>query len=410
MECVVCFSHYDEGAHRPLCLPCGHSVCQDCVTSMSRDGRAFFCPNCRLEIQGKTVIDFPVNFSLIGTASLCTDVNPPAQPDQHFNTCDLHPAKKVKFHCSICAQDFCSKCVTRHAGDNHKIEDLALAVDRQLDQMLLETRKVEAKFQEMQTKLEDFERKNSEMRNLQGNVNKHYQDSIAFLQKQQEDAIALLEKNIQENNSALEIAKVEFSKRNSAFLEAQNLLRNARFSVSKLHEKRANLVKVTETFSEIWNREKGEMKEFEGPKGVILVLKQVKSPEKLMEIGEIEAEVQVEQPESPEKVEVVEEFKAAVPSLPRRKEAGKAVAAKASLPRDPGSSKVRAKGPGWYYMSDGLTWSPYIPAQTRAIEEAFQAKAPSIDLGKYLIDFATMTQMNKATKKTRKVGREIPAN
>ena len=411
MECVVCFSPYDSGEHRPLCLPCGHSVCQDCVSAMSSGGRAFLCPSCRVEIRGKTVEDFPVNFSLIGRTAECQAAKEEQKKEVPMAVCDMHPSKKVKFHCAVCEADFCSKCVVRHTGDNHKIEDLVQAVDRKLDHLLLITRTAESKLAVIGEELNDIDGKNAEMSQLKERLMHTYEEVIETIRSEQGETIALLDKAIVDNSSCLEVAKAELSKRNKAFSEAQNLLRSARHSVAKAHEKRASFLKAAEVFSQVCNAETGDIAGFEHPKPTIMVLSRVNLIGKIVEIGPAEAQSPVVQspssssPKVPSPIPEPEEAKAS--SLPRSRASARP-AAKASLPRE--APKARVKGPCWYFMTDGLSWSPYAAAQSKLIEETFQAKLPTVELGKYTIDFATMTQMNKVTKKTRKVGREIPAN
>jgi hypothetical protein len=365
-----------------------------------------------VEIRGKTVEDFPVNFSLIGRTAECQAAKEEQKKEVPMVVCDMHPSKKVKFHCAVCEADFCSKCVVRHTGDNHKIEDLVLAVDRKLDHLLLITRTAEAKLAVIGEELTEIDGKNAEMSRLKEQLIHTYEEAIETIRSEQAETVALLDKAIADNSSGLEVAKAELSKRNKAFSEAQVLLRNARHSVSKAHEKRASFLKAAEVFGQVCNAETGDITGFEHPKPTIMVLSRVNLIGKIAEIGNVEAQSPVVQspssssPKIPSPIPEPEEAKA--PSLPRSRAAARPAPAKVSLPRE--APKARVKGPSWYYMGDGLSWNPYVAAQSKQIEEAFQAKLPTVEVGKYTIDFATMTQMNKVTKKTRKVGREIPAN
>lgn len=410
MECVVCFSPYDSGDHRPLCLPCGHSVCQDCVSAMSSGGRAFLCPSCRVEIREKTLEDFPVNFSLIGSTAQCQAAHEERKEEQPTAVCEAHPSKKVKFHCAVCDSDFCSKCVVRHTGDSHKIEDLTQAVDKKLDQLLLNTRAAEARLAAYGEELAQIETKNADMSSLKETLIRTYQDAIEAIRSEQTNTVALLDKAIQDNCTGLELAKAELTKRSQAFSEAQALVRTARHSVAKAHEKRASLLRAVEVFGQVWSAAEGKVKDFEPLRPTVLILARTNLPIKVAEVLPAEALSPAQSPSHsplvPSPVPEPEEVKA--PSLVRRKEAAKPASAKVSLPRE--VPKAKPKGPSWYYMSDNFNWAPYVGAQSKQIEEAFQAKAPTVDLGKYLLEFATMTQINKATKRVRRVGREIPAN
>lgn len=411
MECVVCFSPYDSGDHRPLCLPCGHSVCQDCVGAMSSEGKAFLCPSCRVEIRGKSLEDFPVNFSLIGSTSMCQAVQEERKEEGSAAVCESHSSKKVKFHCAVCDSDFCSKCVVRHTGDNHKIEDLTQAVDKKLDQLLLDTRSAEARLAAYAEELAQIEGKNADMSSLKETLIRTYKTAIDMIRSEQEETISSLDKAIQDNSTGLELAKAELAKRSQAFSAAQALVRTARHSVAKAHEKRASLLQAVEVFGQVWSAAEGKVRDFEPLRPTVLLLAHTNLPGKVAEVLPAEALSPAVQspsrsPQVPSPVQEPEEVKA--PSIARRKEAAKPSSAKVSLPRE--APKAKAKGPNWYFMSDSLAWTPYAAAQSRQIEEAFQAKAPTVDMGKYMLEFVTMTQMNKATKKVRRVGREIPAS
>ena len=43
--------------------------------------------------------------------------------------CDIHPSKKVKFHCKNCRTMFCSKCILKHTEISPKIEEMKKMVE-----------------------------------------------------------------------------------------------------------------------------------------------------------------------------------------------------------------------------------------------------------------------------------------
>ncbi|CAL4125484.1 unnamed protein product, partial [Meganyctiphanes norvegica] len=63
-ECIVCFSHYDEEEHRPRVMPCGHTLCSDCLERAIREDSKM-CPKCRARYSASNVDDLSVNFSLM---------------------------------------------------------------------------------------------------------------------------------------------------------------------------------------------------------------------------------------------------------------------------------------------------------------------------------------------------------
>ncbi|KAG9479205.1 hypothetical protein GDO78_012726 [Eleutherodactylus coqui] len=91
LECKVCFEKYRlQQKHRPKNLPCGHTMCQDCVSSLCHSGsQRLECPFCRkscrrqdtsvclpilhlLEILGRVVPDQPEASSADGARSQVT--------------------------------------------------------------------------------------------------------------------------------------------------------------------------------------------------------------------------------------------------------------------------------------------------------------------------------------------------
>ncbi|XP_052123331.1 uncharacterized protein LOC113210024 isoform X2 [Frankliniella occidentalis] len=48
-ECDICLVEFDVDIHRPKCLPCGHTICRDCVQNTALGRR---CPTCRKFLTG----------------------------------------------------------------------------------------------------------------------------------------------------------------------------------------------------------------------------------------------------------------------------------------------------------------------------------------------------------------------
>lgn len=60
MDCQVCFAPYALPQRVPQVLPCGHTFCKECVTSLNHAGRVV-CPTCRQPCQ---YADIHINFAL----------------------------------------------------------------------------------------------------------------------------------------------------------------------------------------------------------------------------------------------------------------------------------------------------------------------------------------------------------
>ncbi|XP_052130965.1 uncharacterized protein LOC113208475 isoform X2 [Frankliniella occidentalis] len=59
LKCDICFVNFDLDSHRPKCLPCGHTICKECVEKPDM-GRK--CPTCRKAFRQRRPEDLPDNF------------------------------------------------------------------------------------------------------------------------------------------------------------------------------------------------------------------------------------------------------------------------------------------------------------------------------------------------------------
>tara|TARA_R110002050_G_scaffold48975_4_gene113942 strand:- start:32 stop:550 length:519 start_codon:yes stop_codon:yes gene_type:complete len=66
MECPICFySYLDKFGRKPLCLPCGHGVCEQCANFLKQD--SFGCPICRSPLSSEA--NLAVNYPLLELAT-----------------------------------------------------------------------------------------------------------------------------------------------------------------------------------------------------------------------------------------------------------------------------------------------------------------------------------------------------
>ncbi|XP_052127775.1 uncharacterized protein LOC127750343 [Frankliniella occidentalis] len=61
LQCDICFIDFDLDLHRPKILPCGHTICNDCVLNPALGRR---CPTCRKDLAADSA-DVPDNISLV---------------------------------------------------------------------------------------------------------------------------------------------------------------------------------------------------------------------------------------------------------------------------------------------------------------------------------------------------------
>lgn len=65
LECGICLETFDANAKKPVVLPCGHTVCKQCVSQISKNKNTLGCPFCKKQHVVK-VEDLPVNYQVLG--------------------------------------------------------------------------------------------------------------------------------------------------------------------------------------------------------------------------------------------------------------------------------------------------------------------------------------------------------
>ena len=63
LECDICSENFTDDRHRPLILPCGHTICKSCCENLERK-LPIRCPHDRRTFPGKRTGDFPTNVKL----------------------------------------------------------------------------------------------------------------------------------------------------------------------------------------------------------------------------------------------------------------------------------------------------------------------------------------------------------
>ncbi|XP_045614699.1 uncharacterized protein [Procambarus clarkii] len=110
VTCIVCSEVYQKGPRDPLVLPCGHTFCRSCVTSVVKTGNAL-CPTCRSQHQDVEVEDLLINFSLLSLSSTFKEFL--------CDICSKH-GDELKYWCRECKVALCSLCLyTDHQNGHH---------------------------------------------------------------------------------------------------------------------------------------------------------------------------------------------------------------------------------------------------------------------------------------------------
>ncbi len=108
IECPVCFTTENI----PKLLPCQHTVCELCLTSIQKTNN-FSCPICREDI----IIPengLPNNLTILQLTDMVRSVG--FQQSHDKKTCEFCglDGKFVSQHCNICDENFCQDCSEKH--------------------------------------------------------------------------------------------------------------------------------------------------------------------------------------------------------------------------------------------------------------------------------------------------------
>ncbi|XP_018010364.1 tripartite motif-containing protein 2-like [Hyalella azteca] len=102
LECEICAEEFDENNHKPLFLPCGHTYCYTCISSLLKNPQSRLCPKCRKEI---SVHGIQVNYVLMNTKGESSK-----RPLELETLCPHH-GSDVDYICVECHELLCFTCL-----------------------------------------------------------------------------------------------------------------------------------------------------------------------------------------------------------------------------------------------------------------------------------------------------------
>ncbi|CAL4231560.1 unnamed protein product, partial [Meganyctiphanes norvegica] len=120
LECEICTYHYDDGNHRPKCLPCGHTFCSECMSKGIKKGQSL-CPTCRKPHNAKYAEDLPMNVVLerlvrdmpksLSLATRACDLEEEEEEDEYTSgQCSKHKKSFLYFFCQTHSLKVCREC------------------------------------------------------------------------------------------------------------------------------------------------------------------------------------------------------------------------------------------------------------------------------------------------------------
>ena len=118
LTCQICTSLYNDEAHTPIVINCGHTFCKFCLLKLISNDSYKSCPICKKKIESdkNTNESLIPNYELLSLLIQISDKN-------LENSCESHPSEKLLFFCSKCKVLICQLCLlVNHIGDGHEIK------------------------------------------------------------------------------------------------------------------------------------------------------------------------------------------------------------------------------------------------------------------------------------------------
>ncbi len=129
VECPICFEL--DGV--PKVLPCQHTMCQGCISSLTRiTPTTVTCPLCSKQtgIPPAGPGNLPTNRTIVQLRDMMNTVQ--KQDERKACQCCRKPGQTVNHICKDCEEQFCGECAKNHSSKrfftNHKPVLIAMVV------------------------------------------------------------------------------------------------------------------------------------------------------------------------------------------------------------------------------------------------------------------------------------------
>ena len=132
VSCGVCMEEYNRSTHLPKLLPCQHTFCVVCLTSLLMEGRTeLMCPVCRTKHKApsggfttnRAVLD--IAEELQNAVSLSTE---PQDPISAVPKCSEHREKDCILVCMNCLVCICVECLQQTSHQGHQLKEFREAI------------------------------------------------------------------------------------------------------------------------------------------------------------------------------------------------------------------------------------------------------------------------------------------
>lgn len=200
-ECGLCACPYDESAHKPLSMPCGHVFCSACVVKQCK-GTLLLCP---VDSSKHAVSPYalPCCFAILA--------NLPKPSGQGHLLCPRHCKKRLKFICTPHNKLLCSECIIEHTGQGHAVSPFTGNLVEIKEDLRGVSESCASKLHEVQfalNSLESNERAASGFYEGQLNrLNTAYEGAFRTLKQKKKESMCFLRKHMAEQSKGIEKLK-----------------------------------------------------------------------------------------------------------------------------------------------------------------------------------------------------------
>ncbi|CAG9327194.1 unnamed protein product [Blepharisma stoltei] len=204
-ECGLCLQPYNEGAHKPVSLPCGHVFCQECTIKQSRIDH-IVCPIDKTR-HDVNPYQLPCCFAILANL-------PTHKPKEVC--CSRHPKRKIKFQCKTHEKYLCSECIIEHTGSGHNVVAFSISVNMIRQEMNEIEEAFEFRYEEIDEIAKNLEKTEKSFKDFydkeMAKISNEYDSAIKVLQQRKKDQIAALLKCMEEQGKLLEKTKAKVMK------------------------------------------------------------------------------------------------------------------------------------------------------------------------------------------------------
>ena len=215
MDCPACFEPYDDSAHIPRNITCGHTYCELCLNRLYETKSRIECPACRLKLEPSIKPNkLSKNYVAADLARKHRELT------EKLQICPVHN-EHYRYFCETDQVNLCPQCIIEHSG--HIFVKQEISVHKLKDKVKkLKTQCLE-KFQENEAEKNAMEMQKNQLIVNRTNQIKLINQEFSNIIKQIEERREAVLKNYQNlHKEQMKVIEAELEKK-VKFTEVANM-------------------------------------------------------------------------------------------------------------------------------------------------------------------------------------------